>query len=192
MLQSVRVAAVDQVGSAFVPIGTKALDKDGKPLTTTSIAPLSSSDMPAVPSGALFKFAGYVYEAGPSGATFEPGITLTFDLPAGAWNALDPDNNDFKVKWYNEETEEWEDAPTTTYKSTRSVNAQVSHFSIFALFTEPAITTTPTDTETPTDTTTTPTDEKPPAGEFPTTMVLAIFAVLVIVIAAGYFFMVRK
>ena len=48
VLQSVRVAAVDQVGSAFVPIGTKALDKDGKPLTTTSIAPLSSSDMPAV------------------------------------------------------------------------------------------------------------------------------------------------
>ena len=84
-----------------------------------------------------------------------------------------------------------EDAPTTTYKSTQALTHR-SPFSIFALFTEPAITTTPTDTETPTDTTTTPTDEKPPAGEFPTTMVLAIFAVLVIVIAAGYFFMVRK
>jgi hypothetical protein len=97
------------------------------------------------------------------------------------------------VKWYNEETEEWEDVPTTTYKSTRSVDAEITHFSIFALFTEPV--TTPTETPTPPVDidipTTPPVDEKPPAGEFPTT-IFAIVVVLVIVIAAGYFFIVRK
>jgi hypothetical protein len=193
VLRSIKVNADDKVGSLLVPIGVKALDKDGKPLTSITLTPLASDKMPAVPSGALFKFAGYVYEAGPDGATFEPGITLAFDLPADAWNALDPDNNDFKVKWYNEETEEWEDVPTTTYKSTRSVDAEITHFSTFALFTEPV--TTPTETPTPPvdiDTPTTPPgDEKPPAGEFPTT-IFAIVVVLVIVIAAGYFFIVRK
>jgi hypothetical protein len=193
VLRSIKVNADDKVGSLLVPIGVKALDKDGKPLTSITLTPLASDKMPAVPSGALFKFAGYVYEAGPDGATFEPGITLAFDLPADAWNALDPDNNDFKVKWYNEETEEWEDVPTTTYKSTRSVDAEITHFSIFALFTEPV--TTPTETPTPPVDidipTTPPVDEKPPAGEFPTT-IFAIVVVLVIVIAAGYFFIVRK
>ncbi|MGI6023331.1 MAG: PKD domain-containing protein, partial [Methanoculleus sp.] len=192
-LRSIKVNAEDKAGSLFVQIGTKVLDKDGNPLTSITLTPLASDDMPAVPSGALFKFAGYVYEAGPDGATFEPGITLAFDLPADAWNALDPDNNDFKVKWYNEETEEWEDVPTTTYKSTRSVDAEITHFSIFALFTEPV--TTPTETPTPPVDidipTTPPVDEKPPAGEFPTT-IFAIVVVLVIVIAAGYFFIVRK
>ena len=194
VLRSIKVNADDRIGSVLVPIGVKALDKDGNPLSEVTLTPLSSDDLPAVPSGALFSFAGYVYEAGPSGATFDPGITLTFELPADAWNALDPDNNDFKVKWYNEETEEWEDVPTTTYRSTRSVDAKVTHFSTFALFTEPGIITPPTETETPTvpTTPTPPPEEKPPADKFPMTTVLAIFAVLVIVIAAGYFFMMRK
>jgi len=193
VLKSIKVGAGDSIGSLFVPIGTTALDKDGNPLTATTLTPLASGDLPAVPSGALFSFAGYIYEAGPAGATFDPAITLTFDIPESAWNALDPDNNDFKVKWYNTETREWEDVATTVFKSSRSIDAAITHFSIFALFTEPV--TTPTEPVTPTTPTEPPTT--PPAGEkpadgFPMTTVLVIFAVLVIVIAAGYFFMVRK
>ncbi len=193
VLQSIKLNSGDNIGSLFVKIGTKALDKDGNPLSKITLTPLASGDLPAVPSGALFSFAGYIYEAGPAGATFDPAITLTFDIPESAWNALDPDNNDFKVKWYNTETGEWEDVPTTTYKSSRSIDAAITHFSIFALFTEPV--TTPTEPVTPTVPTeppTTPPAEEPPAGEFPMMTVLAIFVVLVIVIAAGYFFMVRK
>lgn len=194
VLRSIMVNAEDKVGSLFVPIGIKALDKDGNPLTGITLTPISSDEMPAVPSGAAFKFAGYVYEASPEGATFDPGITLTFEIPEDAWRTLDPENNDFTVKWYNKETGQWEDVPTTVYKSTRSVDAEITHFSIFALFTEPATTTTPTETETPatpTEPTTPPAGEAPAEG-LPMTMILAIFAVLVIIIAAGYFFMVRK
>ncbi|MFY1644186.1 hypothetical protein ACK11Z_10675, partial [Methanoculleus bourgensis] len=194
VLRSIMVNAEDKVGSLFVPIGIKALDKDGNPLTGITLTPISSDEMPAVPSGAAFKFAGYVYKASPEGATFDPGITLTFEIPEDAWRTLDPENNDFTVKWYNKETGQWEDVPTTVYKSTRSVDAKVTHFSIFALFTEPATTTTPTETETPatpTEPTTPPAGDTPSEG-LPMTMILAIFAVLVIIIAAGYFFMVRK
>jgi hypothetical protein len=194
VLRSIMVNAEDKVGSLFVPIGIKALDKDGNPLTGITLTPISSDKMPAVPSGAAFKFAGYVYEASPEGATFDPGITLTFEIPEDAWRTLDPENNDFTVKWYNKETGQWEDVPTTVYKSTRSVDAEITHFSTFALFTEPATTTTPTETDTPATSTepTTPPAGEAPAEGLPMTMILAIFAVLVIIIAAGYFFMVRK
>jgi len=195
VLRSIKVNAEDKFGSLFVPIGTKALDKDGNPLTGITLTAVSSDTMPAVPSGAAFMFAGYVYEASPSGATFDPAITITFEIPEDAWKALDPENNDFTVKWYNKETGQWEDVPTTVYKSTRSVDAEITHFSTFALFTEPVTTTTtPTETDTPTTPTkpTTPPAEETPSEGLPMTMILAIFAVLVIVIAAGYFFMVRK
>jgi len=194
MARSVVISAADKVASLFVPSGVKALDANGNPLSEISIRALASDKMPAVPAGAAFMFAGYVYEASPEGATFDPGITLTFDIPEDVWNTLDPENNDFTVKWYNKQTGQWEDVPTTVSKSTRSVDAKVTHFSTFALFTEPVTTTTPTETDTPV-TPTKPTT--PPAGETPSeglpmTMILAIFAVLVIIIAAGYFFMVRK
>jgi len=189
MARSVVISAADKVASLFVPSGVKALDANGNPLSEISIRALASDKMPAVPAGAAFMFAGYVYEASPEGATFDPGITLTFDIPEDVWNTLDPENNDFTVKWYNKQTGQWEDVPTTVSRSTKSVDAKITHFSTFALFTEPVTTTTPTDTETPT----TPPAGEPPADEgLPMTMILAIFAVLVIIIAAGYFFMVRK
>ncbi|NLM30345.1 MAG: hypothetical protein GX216_07975 [Methanomicrobiales archaeon] len=187
--QAIEVSAVDAVASLLVPTGVVALDKEGNPLSEIFIDPLASAEMPAIPAGATFSFAGYVYEAGPAGATFDPPITLTFNIPEDIWDSLDIEGNDLVVKWYNEETGEWESVPTTLDMSTRSVNAEVSHFTIFALFTEPATVTTPTDTTTPT---TPPAEGDLPAGEFPMTTVLAIFTVLVIVIAAGYFFMVRK
>jgi len=186
---SVVISATDEVASLFVPSGVKALDADGNPLSEIYINLIGSDKMPAVPAGAVYKFAGYAYEVGPNGATFEPGITLSLEIPEDDWNALDPENNDFTVKWYNKQTGQWEDVPTTVSRSTKSVDAKITHFSTFALFTEPVTTTTPTDTETPT----TPPAGEPPADEgLPMTMILAIFAVLVIIIAAGYFFMVRK
>ena len=191
MARSVVISATDGVGSLFVPSGVKALDANGNPLSEISIRPLASDKMPAVPAGAVFMFAGYVYEAGPEGATFEPAITLTFDIPEDVWNALDLNGRQLVVKWYNKQTGQWEDVPTTVSRSTRSVDAKVTHFSTFALFTEPVTTTTPTDTETPKTPTTPPAGDTPSEG-LPMTMILAIFAVLVVIIAAGYFFMVRK
>ncbi|NLA32194.1 MAG: PKD domain-containing protein, partial [Methanomicrobiales archaeon] len=192
VLQSIKVNAEDTIGSTFISIGTNALDADNKPLDRITLTPLAGDDMPAVPSGSSFRFAGYVYEAGPDGATFDPAITLTLDIPEDAWDALDAGSNTLTVKWYSDETGEWEDVPTTVYKSTRSVDAKVTHFSTFALFTEPVATPTGTETpETPAIPATPPVEEHPAEG-FPMTAVLAIFAVLIIVIAAGYFFMMRK
>jgi hypothetical protein len=194
VLKSIRVNAEDNVGSLLIPIGTKALDADGNPLSSISLKPLTGSDVPAAPTGAVFQFAGYAYEAGPAGATFEPGITLTFDIPDDVWETLYLPGNQLTVKWYNPETDLWEDLPVTVSPGSKTVTATVTHFSIFALFTEPVTTpVTPTETATtaPATQTTTPPGEQPGEG-LPMTMILSIFAVVVIIVAAGYFFMMRK
>jgi len=97
------------------------------------------------------------------------------------------------MKWYNKETGLWEDVPTTVIPGTRTVEIRVTHFSIYALFTEPVTTPTPTETATttPTTTTTTPSGDQPAEG-LPMMMILAIFAVIAIIVVAGYFLMMRK
>ena len=191
VIQSIVVNAADGVTNLFVPIGVTALDADGNPLTEIAINPLTGDEVPAVPAGAVFQFAGYAYEVMPAGATFNPGITLALDIPEEAWNTLDLTDNQLTVKWYNKETGLWEEIQTTVNPSTRTVRATITHFSIYALFTEPA-TTAVTPIETVITTTTTAPTEEPPAEGLPMAMILAIFAVIVIIAAAGYFLMMRK
>ncbi|KUL00026.1 MAG: PKD domain containing protein, partial [Methanomicrobiales archaeon 53_19] len=77
VLKSVILHADDNVANLRVPIGVTALDADGNRLSDITINPLTGDEVPDVPAGAIFQFAGYAYEAGPAGATFSPGITLT-------------------------------------------------------------------------------------------------------------------
>ena len=191
VLKSIIVHADDNVADLRIPIGVTALDADGNRFSDIAITPLAGDEVPAVPAGAIFEFAGYAYEVTPAGATFNPGITLTMDIPEEAWNALDLTDNQLTVKWYNKETGLWEEIQTTVNPSTRTVRATITHFSIYALFTEPA-TTAVTPIETVITTTTTAPTEEPPAEGLPMAMILAIFAVIVIIAAAGYFLMMRK
>jgi len=192
VVQSIAVSAVDGVATVIVPAGVQALDANGNPLTEVGIEPLASDAVPAVPAGAVFAFAGYAYVASPAGATFDPAITLTMQIPEDVWNTLDLESEQLSVKWYNEETGLWEDVPTTFDPETRTVRATVTHFSIFALFTEPIeATVTPIETPTTTTTTTAPGGETPTEG-LPVTMILGIFVVVIIIAAAGYFLLKRK
>ncbi|HNQ34405.1 MAG TPA: hypothetical protein PKJ93_11595, partial [Methanoculleus sp.] len=97
------------------------------------------------------------------------------------------------MKWYNKESGLWEDVPTTIIPGTRTVEIRITHFSIYALFTEPVTTpTTPTETVTTATPATPTTPTAPPAEGLSMTMILAIFAVIAIVVVAGYFLMMRK
>jgi hypothetical protein len=99
--------------------------------------------------------------------------------------------------WYNQETGLWEELQATVNTGSKTVKITVTHFSVYALFTEPGTTPiTPTETATTgptvtTTSTTTPTGQQPSEG-LPVTTILAIFAVVVIIAAAGYYFMMRK
>ncbi|MDD4254241.1 MAG: hypothetical protein PHP59_02565 [Methanofollis sp.] len=189
--RSVEISATDKVATLFVPSGVKALDANGKPLAEVSLKPLAGDKMPAAPSGAMFRFAGYAYEASPEGATFNPGITLTLEIPEEIWNTLDLTDRQLTMMWYNKETGLWEEIQTTISRGTRTVTATVTHFSTYALFTEPVTTPTPPDTQTPA-TPTTSLVEEPPAEGLPMTMILFAIIALVIIAAVGYFFIMKK
>ncbi len=185
---SIVVTAGDAVASLALPAGVRTLDAAGEPLSEASIAPLAADRVPGVPAGVAFRFAGYAYEAGPGGATFDPAITLTLDIPDDAWNDLGAGANTLTVMWYNQTAGQWEPLPTSVDESARSVDAEITHFSTFALFVETAATPVPTVTEEAPVTSSTP----PAAEGFPTMPALAIVVVLIVVIAAGYFLMVRR
>jgi hypothetical protein len=193
VVQSIAVSAVDGVATVIVPAGVQALDANGNPITEIGVEPLASDAVPAAPAGAVFTFAGYAYEASPAGATFDPAIALTMQIPEDVWNNLDLTSEQPVVKWYNEETGLWEDVPTTFDAATRTVRATVTHFSIFALFTEPVPeTTTPTDTATTTTTATTAPGDEPPAEGLPVMMIIFTAVIIVIIAAAAYLFMTKR
>jgi PGF-CTERM protein len=113
-----------------------ALDDEGNPIDEISIIALNASDIPDVPEGAVFTFAGFAYECMPSGATFTPAAVLTFTFTPEEWEALE--SEDLTLQFYNEETGVWEEIPVTIDPETRTVTAEVSHFTVFALFAEGA------------------------------------------------------
>lgn len=129
------VVSSDRIATLSVPEGTTARTQDGAPLTGISIRPAASpAEVPAVTGEAGFVAAGYTYICGPAGATFNPAITLTFAIPPEVW--AKEDISTLTVKWYNPKAGAWEDLETTIDREKKTVSAQVSHFSTFALFVE--------------------------------------------------------
>ncbi|QSZ68171.1 hypothetical protein RJ40_12040 [Methanofollis aquaemaris] len=127
------VVSSDRIATITVPEGTGAHASDGTPLDEISIRPALSYEVPTVTGETGFAFSGYAYLCGPAGATFNPPITLTFEIPAEEWKKLKGDQ--FTIKWYNTDAGRWEEIPTTVDYETMTVTAKVSHFSTFALFT---------------------------------------------------------
>jgi len=181
-----------------LPLGTYAVDADGNPLSEVSIDDLDPADLPAVPAGAAYTFAGHAVVCSPSGARFDPAISLVFTFNADQWSeimqAAEYDASSLVVKWYDEEAGEWETVPTVVDPATRTVTASVEHFTVFGLFVEPGAVTPVVTPTTPIVTPTTPTTTTPvtpPAEGFPWTYVV-IAVVIILVIAVGVYYYTRK
>jgi hypothetical protein len=188
--QSVVIVAEDGIASLSMIGGTRPTASDGGPLLTLSIRRIADSEMPPVPDGAPFVFAGYAYDLEPSGSEFDPYATFSILLPENDWAAMQ--GRDLSIKWYNPATSTWEDLPTTVSSETRTVSAKITHTSIFALFVArgqaPATPVTTIATVTPTAT--------PLMGDLPIDLIMKIAIVVIIVIAviaiALYFLRRRK
>ncbi|MCQ1537749.1 hypothetical protein FTO68_01915 [Methanocalculus taiwanensis] len=204
LLQSYIVDSPSGVAKLNLNRNTIALDQDGNPLGSVSIDDLPAGSVPSVPGGSVFSFAGYAVTCSPAGATFSPGAQLNFEFTQAQWDALmaqaEQDPSILSVKWYNSETGSWESVQTTVNPTTRTVSAQITHFSIFALFTDteaaiPVVTPTVTPTippVTPTETVppTTPVTPVEPAA-FPWTYVI-IGVIIIILIAGGAYYYTTK
>lgn len=198
LLRPYTIRSPSGIAELDLPLGTYAVDADGNPLTEIGIDDLDAADVPGVPSGAAYTFAGYAVVCSPSGARFEPAISLIFRFNQDQWSEImqmaEYDASSLVVKWYDEATGEWETIPTTVDPVSLTVTASVEHFSIFGLFVEPGAVTpivTPTTPPVTPTTPTTTTPVTPPEEGFPWTYVV-IAVVIILVIAAGVYYYTRK
>ena len=182
VLESVTVRTADETCAVAIREGTTALDRDGNPLgevTSTKVAP---ADVPAAPPGTTVAIA---LNCGPAGATFNPPAVLTYTLSAEEWAKIG-EGTIPKVMWYNPEAGEWQDIPATVDPATRTVTAEVSHFSIYAL-----VWTAPETVVAGAEGTVTPGGEA--AGEpGPALPVWALALVVVLIAALAAFLVMRK
>jgi hypothetical protein len=111
-----------------IPQGTKALDKNGNPLTTltTNI----NTSPPPPPAGANIIALAYTF--GPDGATFNPPITLTWSYDPGALPAGVAEE-DLVIAYYDVTTGTWVELQGVVDAANNRITASVSHFTTFAI-----------------------------------------------------------
>ncbi|KUG21005.1 hypothetical protein ASZ90_009245 [hydrocarbon metagenome] len=68
---------------------------------------------------------------------------MTFSLPPEEWNSLDPAGETFMVMRYNTTGGAWESLPASVNAETRTVTVEITHLSIYGLFTKAAVSAAP-------------------------------------------------
>jgi hypothetical protein len=159
--------------------GTIPKNAQGGYLLNLSIRRIS--DIPPVPAGATFSYAGYAYEIEPSGSTFDPYATLTITVSEADWAGLQ--GRLMFIKWYNPATSAWEDIPTSVDPAARTASARITHTSVFALFAENPTTVLPTSP---------PTTPAPPLFSGLSFLWIAAAIVVVIVAVAVIIFIIMR
>jgi hypothetical protein len=122
---AMKFASEDEVLSIMVPEETTALDGDGEPLTFIQL------DVADIPTPEQTGIIGLPYQLEPSGATFDPPITITWrydptELPPGV-------AEEDLVITYLSDGGEWIEIPSDVDYEKDMLTAEISHLTIFAL-----------------------------------------------------------
>ncbi|GEM_PF-2829451 len=126
--QAMTLTSTDGLATVNIGTGIIANDAEGKPLSSITIKAIPAENLPGTLPGASFSFAGRAYELQPDGATFSPGISISFTAPNAQFG------QELMVKTYDSATSTWLDLPTSINPQTGMITAQVSHFCCIALF----------------------------------------------------------
>jgi hypothetical protein len=175
------IASQDNTGFISMTAGMRPTTSTGEPLLTLTIKRIPAESVPPVPGGAPYSFAGYAYEVEPSGASFEPYVTLSITISEADFASLQ--GRELFIKWYNPATSAWEDIPTTVDPASRTASAKITHTSIFGLFaTNPPVTPTVVPTTT----------AAPLFGSLSLIWIILIVVVIVVVIIGAIFLLKRN
>jgi hypothetical protein len=128
--QTTTLQSTDGFATVNIGTGVVAKDAEGKPLSSITIKAIPSENLPGTSPGVTFSFAGRAYELQPDGATFSPGITISFIAPTAQFG------QDLMVKMYDSATDTWKDVPSSSNPETGIITAHISHFCCLALFAE--------------------------------------------------------
>ncbi|MDK2975434.1 MAG: hypothetical protein PWP08_1805 [Methanofollis sp.] len=175
------------LASLTVPAGTTALDGNGVPLEGVTIETADTFVITHVLPGMTM---GFPISCGPDGAHFDPSVTLSYTFSEDAWPPVAHPST-MTVMAYAAATQTWQEVPTTVDAASRTVTAQISHFSVYALgWTTPApsaVTTAPSFSATVVS----PAPVEPTSSGNGTSLpVLAIAGIMIG--AAGYFALKKK
>ncbi|WP_292727622.1 hypothetical protein [Methanoculleus sp.] len=129
VLEQVTIRTENEIGAVTIPEGTVARDRDGNPLGEVTCSEVAPAEVPPAPPGTTVAIA---LSCGPAGATFDPPAVLTYTLSAEEWAKIGEDAT-LSVMWYNPESGEWQEIAATVDPATRTITAEVEHFSIYAL-----------------------------------------------------------
>jgi PKD repeat protein len=128
--QATVLQSTDGLATVNIGTGIVATDTEGKPLSSITIKVIPPENLPNASPGSSLSFAGRAYELLPDGATFSPGITISFTAPNVQFG------QDLMVKMYDHATDTWQDVPSSINPETGIITAHISHFCCFALFAE--------------------------------------------------------
>jgi hypothetical protein len=127
-LQTITAQSANGNVTLTIPKDTIGTNKDGTPLTSISIDPMTPPPPP--PGGNVI---GLAYDFQPDGATFAPPIHVTFtynpaDIPAGV------DIEDLVLAFYDVSTGTWIQLENITIDPvTHQISGDISHFTAYAV-----------------------------------------------------------
>jgi len=134
--EAVIASSADSLVSLTIAQGVVGLTSTGTPLTEITIVPMASPPAPPAQSNVI----GLTYNFGPSGATFNPPITVTFTYdPLAVPTGVNP--ADLVIAYYDTATGTWIELTNIVVNTTtHQITAQVSHFTAFEViaYTAPA------------------------------------------------------
>jgi hypothetical protein len=136
------------------------------------------------PSGGCV--VGCAYDYTPNGATFNPAVTLTLKYDP----ALVTDTSKLSIAYYD--GSKWVVLPSTVNTANHTVSAQVSHFTLFAVYKcAPVVSPTPTPTVPPTPTVT-PTPTPAAGGKTNIGVIIGPIIAVIIIAAVAFWFWMRR
>jgi len=129
VLGTIVACSEDKNVTMTIPAYTTAKDENGRPLNRLDIVKME--EPPPVPAGA--DFVGIPYEFGPTGATFNPPLSLTWQYnPAIIPMGLDETN--LQVAVWDETEQEWVQVEEAVIDAVHHiVTMKLFHFSAYAL-----------------------------------------------------------
>ena len=128
---TIDIISADGMLHIYIPKGTVIKNADGSIQTMLNVKP--TKNPPPPPEGV--HFISLAYDFVPSGTTFEPPITLTFnynhaDIPEGVAE------EDLVVAYYDKDAGEWVECECTRDPKTNLITASIRHFTSFAVIGE--------------------------------------------------------
>jgi transcriptional regulator with XRE-family HTH domain len=127
--QAVTASSADGMVELTIARNVVGRNVYGQPLSQIRITPMAAPPAPPADSSII----GLAYDLAPSGATFNPAITLTFTfnpagLPAGSVEA------NLSLAYYDSTAGTWITIPGTTVDTAaNTISGQITHFTNFAV-----------------------------------------------------------